>query len=112
MATTGRELRELIARTRTGTHRTRVPPEVKAEVLAFAEVRRTEGATWSRVAQEVGLDPKHLRAWRERKARPAPRPLRSVETAGHGPAPALIAPWPMIACHPNGGMGSRARKKE
>jgi hypothetical protein len=40
------EIRELVAQTTTGTHRRRLPREVREEVRRYAERRRAQGATW------------------------------------------------------------------
>ena len=49
--TTAQEIRNLIEHTTTGTHRRRVPEEVKQQVRRYSEHRRAQGATWQAVAK-------------------------------------------------------------
>jgi transposase-like protein len=85
MATTARELRDLIATTSSGTHRKHVPAEVKAEAIRFAERRRAAGASWAVVGRELAVDPTRLRSWALKRQRGSPasllRPVQVVPEA-------------------------------
>jgi len=54
--TAAHEIRNLIEHTTTGTHRRRVPEEVKQQVRRYAERRRAQGATWQAIARETALE--------------------------------------------------------
>ena len=54
--TAAHEIRNLIEHTTTGTHRRRVPEEVKQQVRHYAERRRAKGATWQTIARETALE--------------------------------------------------------
>jgi hypothetical protein len=76
---TAQEIRSLIEKTTTGTHRRRVPEEVKQQVRRYAARRRSQGSSWEAIGRETGLEARKLRAW-SRKARevtavPALRPV-------------------------------------
>ena len=94
---TAHQIRDLIAQTKTGGVRPRLPRKVRDEVCRYAARRRREGAAWAVIARETGLDIGKLQRWNTRaRGTSAPVPvLRSVEVM---PAPepeqglALIAP--------------------
>ena len=78
--TTAHEIRDLIKQTTTGTHRRRVPEEVKEQVRRYAEHRRAQAATWKAIGRETGLEARKLRAWCRKARAVAPVPtLRHVE---------------------------------
>jgi len=85
MATTPRELRDLIGTTSSGTHRKHVPAEVKTETIRFAQRRLAAGATWAVVGRELALVPTRLRNWaqKQHKRRPSSvlRPVQVVPEA-------------------------------
>ena len=94
--TTAHQIRDLIAQTKSGSVRPRLPREVRDEVCRYAARRRREGAPWAVIARETGLDIRNLQRWSSRVRASAPVPvLRPVEVM---PAPepaqglALIAP--------------------
>ena len=93
---TAHQIRDLIAQTKTGSVRPRLPREVRDEVCRYAARRREQGAPWAVIARETGLDIRTLQRWNGRRRASAPVPvLRPVEVM---PAPepeqglALIAP--------------------
>ncbi len=93
---TAHQIRDLIAQTTTGTVRPRVPREVREEVFRYAGRRRREGAAWSVIARETGLEIRKLQRWSGR-ARPAAsvpvlRPVEVVQEPEPSQALALIAP--------------------
>lgn len=53
--TAAHEIRNLIEQSTTGTHRRRVPEEVKQQVRRYAERRRAQGASWQAIARETAL---------------------------------------------------------
>ena len=57
---TNRQLKAAVARAQAGRVRPRYPLELKSALRSYAETRRAEGATWSQVGVEVGLDDKQL----------------------------------------------------
>ena len=59
---TAHEIRSLIEKTTTGTHRRRVPEEVKEQVRRYAERRRAQGSSWEAIARETGLEARKLGA--------------------------------------------------
>ena len=81
--TTAHEIRNLIEHTTTGTHRRRVPEEVKQQVRRYAERRRAQGATWQAIARETALEARKLRAWCQKPlltaSSPVLRPVQVVE---------------------------------
>ena len=93
---TAHEIRSLIEKTTTGTHRRRVPEEVKEQVRRYAERRRTQAATWKAIGRETGLEARKLRAWcrKVREVTPVPT-LRPVEVVTEPePATGLVAVAP------------------
>ena len=93
---TAHQIRDLIAQSRTGSVRPRLPREVRDEVCRYAARRREQGVPWAVIARETGLDVRKLQRWNGRRQASAPVPvLRPVEVM---PAPepaqglALIAP--------------------
>jgi hypothetical protein len=84
MATT-HEIRSLIEKTTKGTHRRRVPEEVKEQVRRYAARRRTQGSSWEAIGRETGLEARKLRAWcwKVREVTPVPtlRPVAVVADA-------------------------------
>jgi hypothetical protein len=81
--TTAQEIRNLIEHTTTGTHRHRVPEEVKQQVRRYAERRRTQGAAWQAIAHETALEARKLLAWCQKplltESPPTLRPVQVVE---------------------------------
>ena len=78
--TTAHEIRNLIEQTTTGTHRQRVPKEVKQQVRRYAEGRRAKGATWQAIARETALEARKIRTWCQKPLPPASPPvLRPVQ---------------------------------
>ncbi len=76
--------------------RPRVPREVRDEVFRYAGRRRREGAAWSVIARETGLEVRKLQRWSGR-ARPAAsvpvlRPVEVVQEPEPLVALTLIAP--------------------
>ena len=63
---TAHQIRDLIAQTKIGTVRPRVPREVRDEVCRYAERRRAQGATWGVIARETGLEARRLRLWSQK----------------------------------------------
>lgn len=72
---TAHQIRDLIAQTKTGTVRPRVPREVREEVCRYAARRRQEDAAWPVIARETGLDVRKLQQWNARARRAAPVPV-------------------------------------
>ena len=81
--TAAHEIRNLIEHTTTGTHRRRVPEEVKQQVRRYAERRRAKGATWQAIARETALEARKIRAWCQKPlltaSPPVLRPIQVVE---------------------------------
>jgi len=50
---TAYEIRNLIEKTTTETHRRRVPEEVKEQVRRYAERRRAQGSSWDAIGRET-----------------------------------------------------------
>jgi hypothetical protein len=93
---TAREIRSLIEKTTTGTHRRRVPEEVKEQVRRYAARRRTQGSSWKAIGRETGLEARKLRAWYQKAREVTPTPtLRPVAVVAE-PEPAaslvIVAP--------------------
>ena len=93
---TAHEIRSLIEKTTTGTHRRRVPEEVKEQVRRYAARRRSQGSSWEAIGRETGLEARKLRAW-SRKARkvspvPALRPVEVVTESEPATGLAVVAP--------------------
>ena len=77
---TAHQIRDLIAQTKTGSVRPRLPREVRDEVCRYAARRREQGAPWAVVARETGLDVRKLQRWQSRARRVSAAPvLRPVE---------------------------------
>ncbi len=81
--TAAHEIRNLIEHTTTGTHRRRVPEEVKQQVRRYAEHRRAQGATWQAIARETALEARKLRTWCQKPlptaSPPVVRPVQVIE---------------------------------
>jgi hypothetical protein len=81
--TTAHEIRNLIEQTTTGTHRRRVPEEVKQQVRRYAERRRAQGASWQAIARETALEARKIRTWCQKSlptaSPPVLRPVQIVE---------------------------------
>ena len=93
---TAHQIRDLIAQTKSGSVRPRVPREVREGVCRYAARRRQEGAAWAVIARETGLEVRKVQRWNARARRTATVPvLRPVEVLPP-PEPAqglaLIAP--------------------
>jgi hypothetical protein len=58
---TAHEIRSLIEKTTTGTHRRRIPEEVKQQVRRYAERRRAQGATWQAITRETAFEARQIR---------------------------------------------------
>ena len=69
------QIRDLIAQTKTGSVRTRLPREVRDEVCRYAVHRRREGAAWAVIARETGLGVRKLQRWNGRRRTSAPVPV-------------------------------------
>jgi hypothetical protein len=81
--TAAHEIRNLIEHTTTGTHRRRVPEEVKQQVRHYAERRRAQGASWQAIARETALEARKIRTWCQKSlptaSPPVLRPVQIVE---------------------------------
>lgn len=66
----------------------RFAPELRERLVAFAEARRAEGASWKAIATELGACVETLRRWCTPEAGVAPR-LRPVQIVA---APVFEAP--------------------
>jgi hypothetical protein len=77
---TAHQIRDLIAPTKTGSVRPRLPREVRDEVCHYAARRRRDGAAWAVIGRETRLDIRNLQRWNGRGRASAPVPvLRPVE---------------------------------
>lgn len=65
MDETGVRLRAAIAALGRTKRNTPVPAPLRAEVMAFVRERRRAGATWSSLAEVVGLSASGLKRWSE-----------------------------------------------
>ena len=63
---TAHQIRDLIAQTKTGSVRPRLPREVRDEVCRYAARRREQGAPWAVIARETGLEVRKLQRWQSR----------------------------------------------
>ena len=93
---TAHEIRTLIEKTTTGTHRRRVPEEVKEQVRRYAARRRAQGSNWEAIGRETGVEARKLRAWCRKRREVIPKPaLRPVAVVAE-PEPAtdlvVVAP--------------------
>ncbi len=92
---TAHQIRDLIAQTKTGSVRPRLPREVRDEVCRYAARRRREGAAWAVIARETGLDIRKLQRWQSRARRVSGVPaLRPVEVL---PAPEPVTALTLVA---------------
>lgn len=75
----------------------RIPPRLRAELIADARMRRATGDSMSAIAAALGVAPESVRRWTQPGAAPATRalvPVRVVpERLGEPPAPlTLVSP--------------------
>ncbi len=75
--TAAHEIRNLIEHTTTGTHRRRVPEEVKQQVRRYAERRRAQGASWQAIARETALEARRVPPYEPSCTPASASPLRS-----------------------------------
>ena len=95
---TAHQIRDLIAQTKSGSVRPRLPREVRDEVCRYAIRRREKGAPWAVIARETGLDVRKLQRWHSRaRRRSSVAVLRPVEVL---PAPEPATALTVVA--PNG----------
>ena len=76
---TARQIRAAIAAVERPYHCFPYPPDLRARVVGFARHRRTQGASWRTIGDEVGVDPSSVHGWCA--GRPAGE---SSEGAGRG----------------------------
>jgi hypothetical protein len=68
-------------------------PKVQAGVVAFAHVRRADGASWKQIAGELGMRFETVRRGCAREPlRPALRPVQVVDAAPPGRTVAVVSP--------------------
>jgi transposase-like protein len=94
----GERLRRELRR-RGGARGRRFDPELRQRIVAFAEQRRLDGASWAAIATELGACFETVRRWCGGGSIPATRQLRRVEVVpepvvevGARPAMAVVAP--------------------
>ena len=91
-------MRSAVAAARTGRRRAKFSSELKGAVIEYCEPLRGEGASWARLANELGLHESQVQDWcqgRERGLRGKLRPVRMVEeplVAQSNPALSLQLP--------------------
>ncbi len=83
---TAHQIRDLIAQTTTGGVRPRVPREERDEVCRYAARRRKEGAPWTVIARETGLDVRKLQRCHSRARRKMGSARAPVVGSGRLPA--------------------------
>ena len=84
---TKRQLKAAVAAARAGKRRGRFSAELKSAVVEYGGARRTAGAAWSEIADELGLGENQLSGWC-RGGRGAPRAgLREVAVVPDAIAP-------------------------
>jgi transposase-like protein len=93
------QLRSAVVAARAGRRRAKFSSELKAAVVEYCEPLRSEGASWAKLASELGLHESQLQEWcqgRERESRGKLRPVRMVEEtfAGRSTAPTLSLQLP------------------
>ena len=74
LTTARRALRSLGKRGRT----TRIPEEIRAIVLSYADEGRTGGETWATIGENIGLSVTILQRWRRQGEQRHPGGLRPV----------------------------------
>lgn len=79
----------------------RFSPELRGRIVAYAERRRREGASWMAIATELGACFETVRRWCGGGSVPTPRALRRVEVL---PEPVIVAGAraPLSVVTPNG----------
>jgi hypothetical protein len=88
-------------RRRRGVRGKRFEPELRRRIVAFAERRRREGASWMAIATELGACFETVRRWCGGGTMPAARRLRRVEVVAE-PAIEPTARPPLVVVTPNG----------
>ena len=79
----------------------RFEPELRRRIVAFAERRRREGASWMAIATELGACFETVRRWCGGGGVPAARQLRRVEVVAE-PVIAPTARASLVVVTPNG----------
>jgi len=79
----------------------RFAPELRQRIVAYAERRRREGASWMTIATELGACFETVRRWCGGGSVPTVRPLRRVEVMAE-PVVAMSARAPLAVVTPNG----------
>ena len=89
------QLRSAVVAARAGRRRAKFSSELKVAVIEYCEPLRSEGASWAKLASELGLHESQLQEWcqgRERESRGKLRPVRMVEEAFAAPGnPAALS---------------------
>jgi hypothetical protein len=74
----------------------RYPSPLRARVVAFAQARRGEGATWVQIAAELGLELETVRRWclksNDAVAAPAILPVEIVADSGAAAGLSIVSP--------------------
>ena len=79
----------------------RVDPELRGRIVAFAERRRRDGASWMTIATELDACFETIRRWCGGGSVGVPRKLRRVEVMAE-PIPAVPARAPLTVVTPSG----------
>jgi hypothetical protein len=79
----------------------RFAPELRRRIIAYAERRRQEGASWMSIATELGACFETVRRWCGGGSVPAGRPLRRVEVIAE-PVVAMSTRAPLAVVTANG----------
>jgi len=93
------QLRSAVSAARAGRRRAKFSRELKSAVIEYCEPLRIAGASWAKLASELGLHESQVQEWcqgRERESRGKLRPVRMVEEglAARSNAPALSLQLP------------------
>jgi transposase-like protein len=83
------QLRSAVVAARAGLRRAKFSSELKAAVVEYCEPLRSEGASWAKLASELGLHESQVQEWcqgRERESRGKLRAVRMVEEAFAAPS--------------------------
>jgi transposase-like protein len=83
------QLRSAVSAARAGRRRAKFSSELKTAVIEYCGPLRSEGASWAKLASELGLHESQVQEWcqgRERESRGKLRPVRLVQEASAAPS--------------------------